>query len=59
MNIKVWLWNSGFPITFIFTGRQQSCGKVIFSVVSVHHSVHNVTITRDALDLTVLRPFPC
>ena len=38
----------------IFTVRQRSCGKVIFSVVSASHSVqgHHVTIACDALDLT-------
>ena len=33
----------------------------MFSVVSVHHSVHggsHVTITNDALDLTVPQPQP-
>ena len=42
------------------TARQRSCGKVMFSVVSVHHSVHRgslVTITHDALDLTIQGPF--
>ena len=38
---------------FIAT-RQRSCWKVMFSYVSVRHSVQgDVTITQDALDLTV------
>ena len=49
----------------LVTARQQSSGKVMFSVVSVCHSVchsvhrgSNVTITHDALDLTVQGPQP-
>ena len=45
------------------TARQRSCWKVMFSVVSVHHSVpggeqggSHVPITRDALDLNVQLP---
>ena len=39
---------------FIFKARQQSCGKVMFSVLSVClfvHGGHHVTITYNALDL--------
>ena len=35
---------------------QQSCGKAM--LVSVHRGSPHVTITHDALDLTVLRPLP-
>ena len=38
------------------TARQRSCEKVMFLVMSVHHSVRGVahlTITYDALDLTM------
>ena len=46
---------------YFITARQRSCGKLMFSVVFVHHSVHgtgkgrwsHVTITHNALDLTV------
>ena len=46
----------------IFTARQRSCRKVMFSVVSVHHSIYIVTrdletITHNALDLIVQGPF--
>ena len=48
----------------IFTTRQQSSGRVMFSLVSVCHSVQclcvwggpHVTITHDALDITVQPP---
>ena len=45
----------------VITIRQRSCGKVMFSVVSVHHSVQGgsyVTITHDALDFNVQGLFP-
>ena len=46
--------------TEIFIARQQSCGKIMFSVVSVCHSVHrgvsHVTIAQDALELTIQGP---
>ena len=38
-----------------FTAHQRSCGKVMFSVVSVHGESH-VTITHDALDFTIQEP---
>ena len=43
----------------IFAARQRSWGQVMFSVMSVRHSVHrgsHVIITHDTLDLTV-HPF--
>ena len=42
------------------TGCQQSCGKVMFSVVSISVSTggSHVTITRDPLDLTTQRLSP-
>ena len=49
-----------FSATVLITVRQQSCGKAIFSVVCVCQSVcpqgSHVTITHDALDLTVQAP---
>ena len=48
----------------IFTKGQRSCGKVMFSVVSVCHSEHSVewashvNINDDALDLTTQGPPP-
>ena len=36
-----------------FTARQRSCGKVMFSLVSVCSGAPRVTITRDALNFTV------
>ena len=46
---------------FMFTIRQQTCGKAMFSVMSVCLSFQSagrsrVTITHDALDLTVKDP---
>ena len=46
-----------------FTARQRSCGKVMFSVMSVCQSFcswgrSHVTITYDALDLTIQTPLP-
>ena len=43
----------------IFTARQRSCGKVMFSVMSICLSMGgpHVTITHDALDLTIYEPF--
>ena len=43
----------------IFTASQRSCGKVMFSGMSVRYSVHggpHATITYDALDLTLQAP---
>ena len=44
----------------LISARQRSCGKVMFSVVCVCHSIcpqgSHVTITYDALDLTVQGP---
>ena len=45
--------------TSCFTICQLNCGKIMFLIVSVHHSVHeepHVTITNDALDLTIQGP---
>ena len=43
----------------IFTASQQSCGKVMFSVVSVNGvGGSHVTITHDALNLTIRHPNP-
>ena len=46
----------------IITARQGSCGKLMFSVVCVCHSIcprgRGVTITHDALDLSIQRPPP-
>ena len=47
----------------IFTARQRSCRRVMFSVVSIRQSVHKgtrdlETFTHNALDLTVQGPFP-
>ena len=39
----------------VVTACQRSCRKVMFSYMSVHHSVH-VTITHDALELTKTGP---
>ena len=55
------LWTEFFRYTklFILTACQRSCGKVLFSVVSVRHSVQGeqggsyATVTHDALDSTV------
>ena len=46
------------PSTFIFTARQQSCGEGMFSqeFVCLSRGPH-VTITHNALDLTVQGPF--
>ena len=43
----------------IFTARQRSCGKVMFSVMSICLSMGGpyVTITHNALDLTIYEPF--
>ena len=41
----------------VVTACQRSCRKVMFSYMSVHHSVH-VTITHDALELTRQAPRP-
>ena len=51
------------PWNFIVTGYKQSCAKVMFSVMPVCHSVilgrgFHVTISHDALDLTVQGPTP-
>ena len=54
--------NSNVFSSCVFTARQRSCGKVMFSVVCVCHSDclskgdPHVTITHDALGLTVQDP---
>ena len=44
----------------LVTARHRSCGKVMFSLVSVHmiRGDPHVSITHDALDLTVHGPQP-
>ena len=49
-------------MSYSFAAHQRSCRKVMFSVMSVHQSVilttegaSHVTITHDALDLTIQR----
>ena len=42
----------------IFTARQQSCRKVMFWQTGVQGGGPHVTITHDALDITVQAPRP-
>ena len=52
---KLHLTTNTLRSSVVFTTRQRSCGKVMFSVVSVcsRGEGFHVTITHDALDLTV------
>ena len=57
--VKFVVYKVGKYDTLCATTCQLNCRKIMFSVVFVHHSVHggsHVTVTNDALDLTIQGP---